>query len=467
MAAEPQSQPVDRRAAICVVGAGSSGLAAGKNLREYGFEVDIIEREDQVGGNWNFGKPNSRVYESTHTISSKPFTQFPDYPMPDDFPDYPHHSEIFEYLVRYKDHFGLEEFIEYETSVVDIEPRDGGLCWDITLELPSGNETSGDETSGDRETRRYGGVIIANGHNWNPKTPKFSGEFEGEVMHSAEYKSADVLAGKRVLVVGAGNTGCDIAVEAGQHAEVCYHSTRRAYWYSPKYVMGKPSDQIFDMLLAAPIPHRVVQFLLEKASRLTSGDLERIGLPQPDHRFLETHPIVNSLLLYYIGHGKVLPKPNVVRFDQKTVHFEDGSSVEVDLIVYSTGYLIEFPFVDREHLNWRDGRPRLYLHAFHPNYANLAVIGLIQPDSGQFKLVHWQSVAVAKLMRLHQENPAAIQPFLRRFREHCDEELGAGVHYKESTRHYVEIQHMSYVEELAELMDDIDAARPSLSSVVY
>ncbi|QDG53668.1 monooxygenase [Persicimonas caeni] len=457
MANQKEREPVDRRSAICVVGAGSSGLATGKNLREYGFDVDIIEREDEVGGNWNFGKENSRVYESTHTISSKPFTQYPDFPMPDAFPDYPHHSEILEYLIHYKQHFGLAELIEYDTEVVGVEPRDEGLFWDVTLRLPDGSE----------ETRRYGGLVIANGHNWYPKIPNFPGEFDGEVLHSADYKSPEVFEGKRVLVVGAGNTGCDVAVEAGQHAEICYHSTRRAYWYSPKYVMGKPSDQIFDMLLAAPIPHRVVQFLLEKASRLTSGDIERIGLPEPDHHFLETHPIVNSLLLYYIGHGEIVPKPNVERFEGKTVHFEDGSSVEVDVVVYCTGYLIRFPFIDHDHLNWHNGRPQLYMHVFHPTYDNLAVIGLIQPDSGQFKLVHWQSVALAKLMRLRRENPAAVRPFLRHFRKHCDEVLGAGVKYKESTRHYVEIQHMSYLEELAELIERLDAARPQLSRLEY
>ncbi len=347
MTTQGQTIPVDRRGAICVVGAGSSGLAAGKNLREYGFEVDVIEREDEVGGNWNFGKDNSRVYQSTHTISSKPFTQFPDFPMPDAFPDYPHHSEILEYLVHYKQHFGLHELIEFDTEVVAVEPCDGGLFWDVTLALPTGEV----------ETRRYAGVVIANGHNWYPKIPQFAGHFDGEVLHSAEYKGPEVLEGKRVLVVGAGNTGCDVAVEAGQHAAICYHSTRRAYWYSPKYVMGKPSDQIFDMLLAAPLPHRVVQFLLEKASRLTSGDLRRVGLPRPDHRFLETHPIVNSLLLYYIGHGDIVPKPNVARFEGQTVHFDDGSSVEVDTIVYCTGYLIRFPFIDHELLELAQRAP--------------------------------------------------------------------------------------------------------------
>ncbi len=447
-----QRRPTERRDTICVVGAGSSGLATAKNLREYGFAVDVIERTDDLGGNWNFGKGNSRVYESTHTISSKPFTQYPDFPMPDAFPDYPHHSEILAYLRRYANHFGVDECIEYEQEVAHIESCDGGLCWDVTV------QSVGDEPA-TTETRRYGGVVIANGHNWYPKTPSFPGEFAGEVLHSADYKSADVLDGKRVLVVGAGNTGCDIAVEAAQRADTCYHSTRRAYWYSPKYVFGKPSDQIFDMLLAAPLPHRAVQFLLEKAARLVGGDIERVGLPEPDHRFLETHPIVNSLLLYYIGHGEVLPKPNVERFDDHTVHFKDGSSVEVDLIVYATGYLIRFPFIERDLLNWEDGRPRLYLHAFHPDYTNLAVIGLIQPDSGQFKLVHWQSVALAKLMRLGREQPAVAKGWLEYFRRHSDRSLGAGVEYKESTRHLVEIQHMSYIEEIAELIEGLDQAR--------
>ena len=452
MAQQEGTQPVDKRGTMCVVGAGSSGLAAAKALREYGFGVEIIEREDEVGGNWNFKKPNSRVYESTHTISSKPFTQYPDFPMPDSFPDYPHHSQILAYLKRYKEHFGLGELIEYQTEVVDVEPCDGGLYWDVTVA----------QADGVRETRRYAGVVIANGHNWYPKVPEFPGQFDGEVIHSADYKSADVLQGKRVMVVGAGNTGCDVAVEAGQNADICFHSTRRAYWYAPKYVLGRPSDQIFDLLLSLPIPHKVVQFLLEKTAGLTAGDIERIGLPEPDHRFLETHPIVNSLLLYYIGHGEVVPKPNVARFEGKTVHFEDGSSEEVDLIVYCTGYLIRFPFIKREYLNWRDGRPRMFMHVFHPDYANMAIIGLIQPDSGQFKLVHWQSVALAKLLRLRNENPRAVEPFLSHFRRHCDEQLGAGVQYKESTRHFVEIQHMAYIEQLAELIDQIDKARPGM-----
>ena len=439
---------IDRTDTYCVVGAGSSGLTAGKNLLEYGHFVDIIEREDDVGGNWNFGKPNSRVYESTHTISSKPFTQYPDFPMPDRFPDYPHHTEIYEYLSDYADHFGLRERIEFETAVAEVEPYHGGDCWDVTLESADGN----------RQTRRYGGLVIANGHNWYPKLPDVPGEFDGEVIHAADYDSADQLTDRRVLVVGAGNTGCDIAVEAAQSAEVCYHSTRRAYWYAPKYTMGKPSDQIYDMMLSLGLPTRVLQFLLEGTSKLTTGDMERFGLPEPDHHFLETHPIVNSLLIYYVGHGEIVPKPDIERFDGNQVRFADGSSVDVDLVVHATGYLIRFPFIDREHLNWRRGRPQLSLNVFHPNYDNLFVIGLIQPDSGQFKLVHWQAVAVAKLLRLRDQDPSRLQPFMDRFTRSCDEQLSAGVDYKESTRHYVEVQHMSYIRKLSNLIEDLEDA---------
>lgn len=460
--------PVDKTDTYCVIGAGSSGLTAAKNLREYGLEAEIIEREDEVGGNWNFEKPYSRVYESTHTISSKPFTQYPDFPMPDSFPDYPHHSEILAYLKQYARHFGLYDITEFDTEVVACEPVEGGMWWDVTVRTTgSGDRENGEQENGEQETRRYAGLVIANGHNWHPKRPDYPGEFTGEIIHSAAYDRPEIFEGKRVLIVGAGNTGCDLAVEAGQHAAHAFHSTRRGYWYAQKYVLGKPSDQIFDLLLGLKLPVPVLQFMLETTATLTAGDPRNYGLRKPDHRFLETHPIVNSLLLYYIGHGEITPKPDIERFEGKQAHFEDGSVEEVDLVVNCTGYLIRFPFIDQAHLNWENGRPTLYKNIFPPDYDNLFVIGLIQPDSGQFKLVHWQAVAMAKFLQLTRRSATASGAFMDRFRRHLDEDLGAGVGYKESTRHYVEVQHMDYLRGLADLiheMEDAGAGHAALGS---
>ncbi len=421
--------------------------------------ADILEREDQLGGNWNYNKPCARVYRSTRMISSKSFTQFPDFPFPSHYPDYPHHAQVLEYLQAYAAHFGIDRQIEFSTSVERISPESTSASaspaphWRVTL------------ASG--QTRRYGGVVVANGHNWSPKFPKYEGEFSGQVMHSADYRTPDALAAKRVLVVGGGNSGCDIACEAAQHAAATFHSTRRGYWYIPKYLFGRPSDRMVDKLLKAGVPLSMRRGIIRTALRLAVGSPQRFGLPKPDHKLFETHPIVNTLLLYYVQHGAIAPKPEILRLDGKTVHFTDGTAQEVDLIVYATGYNIVFPFIDTALLNWQDGRPRLAYNVFHPAFDNLFVIGLIQPDSGQFGLVHWQSKAVATYVQGLREEWASVDKF-RRTKSQLNINLDGGIHYKDSTRHYLEVEHWSYRKALRRLVDELskDArARPNIDQV--
>lgn len=437
----------DRAGTVAVVGAGSSGLAAVKNLRERGFAVEAFERSDDVGGNWSFGKPTSRVYASTHTISSKPFTQYPDFPMPDSFPDYPHHSELRAYFRAYARHFRLDRHIRFSSEVVRVAPYDGGRAWDVTVRGPQGESTG-----------RYDAVVVANGHNWIPKVPSYPGEFSGEILHSADYKGPDVLRDKRVLVVGAGNTGCDIAVEGAQNAAVTYHSTRRGYWYMPKYIYGRPADQIGDLMLGLRAPLWLRRAMFKHTVRTTVGRPERYGLPAPDHEPFETHPIVNSLLLYYVGHGEIRPKPDIARFAGSTVHFTDGSAAEVDLVLYATGYLARFPFLDEEHLNWSADRPHLYLNVFTPRHDNLFVAGLIQPDSGQFTLAHWQTVAIAEFLAARRSRPDVARAFLDRAAADADHRFSAGAHYKESTRHYFEIAHADYLRGLERAINTLRGA---------
>lgn len=437
----------DRAGRWCVVGAGSSGLAAVKSLREHGYDVDCFERSDDVGGNWNFGTPTSRVYGSTHTISSKPFTEYPDFPMSDRYPDYPHHTHVLDYLRRYAQHFGLRDAIRFDTAVERVEPRDGGAAWDVTV------STGGRSP----ETATYAGVVIANGHNWHPKAPEYPGAFGGAVIHSADYKGPEPLRGKRVLVVGAGNTGCDVAVESAQNAAATFHSTRRGYWYAPKYTMGKPSDQVYDLFLSLRLPKRVLQTLMETTLRMTVGDVARLGMKPPDHRMLQTHPIVNSQLVSSVAHGDITPVDDIARLDGDAVVFAGGRREAVDVIVYCTGYLVTMPFIDHAHLNWRDGRPRLFLHVFGPAHDNLFVVGLIQPDSGQFKIVHWQAEAVATALDAQRDRPAAYRRFTQLRDAHLGDELGGGVHYTESTRHYFEINHFDYLRSLQHALHVLEA----------
>lgn len=441
----------DRGETVCVVGAGASGLAAIKNLKEHGFGVDCFERETGVGGAWNWRHDRSPVYASTHLISSKPFTQYPDFPMPDSWPDYPHHSQMLAYLERYADHFDLRQHIWFGTEVVRAVPTDDGR-WDVTTRGARG---------GAERTQRYAGLLVANGHNWWPKRPAYDGldSFAGEVIHASAYKDPAQLRGRRVLVVGAGNTGCDIAVEAAQQGARCWHSARRGYWYAPKYALGRPADQVNDLVLALRLPLRVRQWLFHRTMKMTVGDLTRFGLPKPDHKVYETHPIANSQLVYYVGHGAITPVPDVARFRRTTVELTDGRVIEPDLVILATGYLPRFEFLAPEVLGMDGGedgvgRPRLYLHLFSRAEPTLAVAGLLQPDSGLFTLVHWQTVAFARWLRLRESAPARAAEFRERVRREPDRRW-TDAKVRDSSRHWFEISHTRYLRALQKTLDEL------------
>ncbi len=440
----------DRGAAVCVIGAGPSGLVAIKNLVEHGFDVDCFERETGVGGAWNFRHDRSPVYASTHLVSSKPLTQFPDFPMPDDWPDYPHHSAVLRYLEHYADHFDLRRHIWFGTEVTRVEPAEDGY-WDVTTQGARG---------GQERTQRYAALVVANGHNWSPKMPGYDGlrDYAGQVIHASAYHDAAQLRGRKVLVVGGGNTGCDIAVEAAQQAAKCWHSTRRGYWYTPKFVDGLPADQVGDRLLELGLPLWLRRRLMQRAVRRGVGDVTRFGLREPDHKILESHPIVNSQLVYYVGHGDITPVPEVERFDRHAVVLTDGREIDPELVVLATGYLPRFDFLAPELLGTDgDGRPRLPLHAFSRTYPTLFVAGLLQPDSGLFTLVHWQTVVMARWLRLRESDPRRAAAFwATAFAP--GQKLTAG-RVMDTSRHWFEVSHVVYLQALQKLITGVEAAR--------
>jgi hypothetical protein len=416
---------------VAIIGAGSSGLAAAKNFQQEGFAAVVFEREADLGGNWHFASPAGRVYRSTHTISSKPGTEYPDFPMPGNYPDYPHHTQILEYLRAYARRFALEPLIRFRSEVTRVEPdreAEPGTGWTVSL--------------ADGTTEHFEALVVANGHHRSPRFPQYPGSFAGTTMHSADYKTPEVLAGKRVLVIGGGNSGCDIAVEAAQFGALAWHSTRRGYWYMPKYLLGRPADQVGDLMLALRIPLWLRRASASLLHRVLVGSPRRSRLPRPDHRLFETHPVINTLLPYFVAQGDIQPVADVARFDGPTVHFQDGHQADFDLIVFATGYDLAFPFIAERHLNWQENRPDLYLNLFHPHFDTLFVAGMIQPDSGQFGLVHWQTLAAARYARGALNGRP--DPNLSQRKANPAEDLTGGVRYRKSPRHQIEVEHWSY-----------------------
>ncbi len=370
----------------CVIGAGVSGLTSIKALGDWDIPHTCFEASDDVGGNWYFRNPNGRssAYRSLHIDTSKNAISFADFPMDERYPDFPHHSEIRQFLSEYADRFRLRERIRFNTAVERAERQEGG-GWTIT--------------TSDGRGHRFDALLVCNGHHWDPSFPEFPGHFDGQTIHSHHYIDPTEplnLVGERVLVVGIGNSAVDITSELARKgvAEQVFISTRSGAWVMPKYVFGRPADQVFKTNPRLPLglQRRIARLL----PPIVSGKMEDFGLPKPDHHFLEAHPTVSSELLLRLGSGDAVAKPNVEELLGDRVRFADGTVEQVDAIVYATGYRISFPFFDADFISAPNNVLPLYKRMFKPGVEDLAFIGLGQAIPTIFPFAECQSKFAAR-----------------------------------------------------------------------
>ena len=425
-------------AKVCIVGAGSSGIAACQVLSARGIPFDCFEKGSQVGGNWRYENDNgmSSAYRSLHINTSRKLMAYASFPMPDDYPDYPDHFQIARYFDDYVDRFGFRERIRFRTEVLRVEPSDGE--WEVTVE----------DADGRRETIRYRAVLVANGHHWDARWPEppFPGaeQFEGEQMHAHHYREPDVLRGKRVLVLGIGNSATDIAVESSRIAERAFLAMRRGAYVLPKYLKGKPTDEAASPLLTR-FPLSVQRFFIGRMLGLTAGEMTAYGLPKPDHKLLEAHPTVSAELLSRLGHGDIEVKPNIDRFaGGRTVRFDDGSEEEIDLVIYCTGYKISFPFFDPELISAKDNRLSLYRRVASVEHPGLYFLGFIQPLGAIMPIAEAQAEWVADLL----DGRAALPSGEEMRAEVADYERRMRKRYVASKRHTVQVDFHPYLREI-------------------
>ncbi|HEX8751821.1 MAG TPA: NAD(P)-binding domain-containing protein [Solirubrobacterales bacterium] len=423
---------------VCVIGAGSSGIAACQVLSARGIPFDCFEKGSQVGGNWRYENDNgmSSAYRTLHINTSRRVMAFKSLPMPDHYPDYPDHFQMAAYFDEFVDHFGLREKIRFRTEVLSVEPVEGE--WEVTVAGPDG----------EREASRYRAVLVANGHHWDPRWPEppFPGseEFTGEQIHAHHYREPDILRGKRVLVLGIGNSACDIAVESSRIADATFLSMRRGAYVIPKYINGKPIDELANPITSM-LPLAVQRFFATRALGVAAGEMTAYGLPKPDHKLFEAHPTVSSELLPRLGHGDIQVKPNVARYGGgRTIRFADGSEEEIDLVVYCTGYKMTFPFFDPQVFAAPDNRLPLYRRVVSVERPGLYFIGFIQPLGPIMPLAEAQCEWVADLLAGRAKLPAAGE-----MREEIErEERKMRKRFVASKRHTVEVDFHPYLREI-------------------
>ncbi len=417
----------------CVIGAGPSGITALKNLLDEGIETVLYDRNNEVGGNWIYSEDESHssVFETTHIISSKTLSQYEDFTFDDFDPnvsDYPSHDELRNYFQAYARKFDLYRHIQFDTLVRSCKLT-GNEQWEVTI-----------ETGGKRKKQLFTHLVVCNGHHWEPRYPDYPGTFDGEFLHSHHFKKSEPFKDKKVLVIGGGNSACDVAVETSRVSKKTAISWRRGYRIVPKFIMGKPTD-VFASGLAF-LPSKIKYFLSGMTVRLLNGPNTLYGLQEPDHAVAATHPTINDELLYKIRHGKVIPRVDIERFDVKKVYFKDGVSEDFDTIIACTGYILSHPFFDKKFIDYSEGPVPLYLKMFHANISNLYFVGMFQPLGCIWPGAELQSKIAAREIAGKWQRPIDIEKL-------CEREV-THPHIKQvdSARHTITVDFTRFIKDL-------------------
>ncbi len=418
---------------VCVVGAGPSGLIMARQLLRAGIPFDLYEKHSDVGGIWDPENPGSPMYNSAHFISSKHTSYFYGFPMPEHYPDYPSWRQLRDYIRSFARTYGLYDHITFNAQVETARLVDGE--WRVTV---AGNE------------HRYRALIAAPGVTWHPNRPDFPGldTFRGQARHSVTYRHPDEFRHQRVLIVGGGNSGADIACDAARNADAAFFSVRRGYRYIPKHIFGVPLD-VFVNEGGQPPAGVVVP---EDPSALVDalvGDLTRYGLPAPDHDALASHPIVNTQIIHHLSHGDITAKPDVARFTPDGVVFADGSEEQIDLVIFATGYDYKVPFVDESVFEWRNRHPQLYLNVFNRQVDSLYVLGFIEfADAAYHRFDE-----MAQLVAIDLSVAGSEKARFRRLKSSHYPDLRGSMQYIDSPRHANYVETHTYQHVLAEIRE--------------
>jgi cation diffusion facilitator CzcD-associated flavoprotein CzcO len=424
-----------RGATCCIIGAGPSGLTTAKRLKQFGIDFDWFEASNGIGGNWYYQNPNgmSACYASLHIDTAKYSLAMEDLPVPDDWPDFPHHSDILEYLNRYVDHFDLRGDITFDTRVVS-----AGLGGDGIWTVKTSDGRSG----------RYANLLVCNGHHWDPRwpDPAYPGSFTGKQIHAHEYRTPKTpidMAGKRILVVGAGNSSMDISSEVSQRSlDTCtFVSMRHGVWIFPKYYGGVPAGQT-----PPRIPRSQLRRMVEKRVLTYVGRMSDYGLPEPDHKPWQAHGTQSGEFLLRVGSGDIAVRPGIERLDGDRVVFVDGTSEQIDVIVWATGYKISFPFFDQDDFKADAANrvPKLFKKMIHPDAPNLFYMGLVQSLPTLINFAEQQSKLVAELIKGNYRLPPPAE--MRRIIDR-DDTYYMG-HFYDSPRHTIQVEFRHYSDEL-------------------
>lgn len=373
---------------VAVIGGAVAGLASMGPLRDEGHEVVAFEKSDDVVGTW------ATAYDSVMLLSAKSVTGFKGHPLPDDVPVYPSGEDYRRYIRDYADKSGLRSLIRFGVEVVQAIPRDGGSDgWDLELS--------------DGTTEHFDAVVVATGHLRTPFVPTVPGEFDGVQLHTSQYRNASDFGEGAVVVVGTGNSGCDMVTDAISAGRQAYMVIRTPTWFIPPSLWGRPRGDL-PFLGQAPgsIGAQLQRFIMIAAN----GEPADYGFPQPAEIDWDWNPpTISTLIPYWAQRGRVVPKPTIERFEGRTVHFSDGTSVEAGTVVWATGYRTDLEFFAPGLLSWDKGQPaRIIGGLASADLDNLYFTGFTAARGGAPNNYGRGAETMARLVSVRRRLPAPL-----------------------------------------------------------
>jgi len=431
----PGALPKSR--SVAVIGAGASGLCAARYLKEAGFDVVIFEIGTQVGGLWCFNNDNglSSAYDTLHINTAKNLTNFSDFPFPRGTQAFPDHRDMHAYFERYVEHYGLRPLIRFRSRVTSVRPND---------------RVNGSEARWIVETEKQNGgffdaVVVASGHLSKPMRIEKLAAFEGENLHSHDYKAPLPFVGKRVCIVGLGNSACDIASDLATTTPRTVMVARSGVRIAPKLFLGMPFTDLTAQLNHPLIPQFVARGVTNALIRMIQGPVERLGFKPVKKR---THAVSNATIVQHIAYRRVAVKHDIEAIEGRMIRFSDGSEEEFDTLIAATGYEIELPFLSEEIVPVRNNTVELYNRIVPPDWPGLYFMGLLNLNGAANQAYERQAPLIVAV-----ESGEAALP--------SPEEMRLAIHrkadwvrryYPDTPRHTLEEEPVPYFRELASSM---------------